>query len=111
VPETAYSTAASFGFYCWRAAGFLLTRWPLGAAVRAEKAVDEAPTETFFNSLKNERVHGTRYRTHREAVANLFEYIEVFYHRSRRHSSLGFASPTQFMQDWLSAQPTKDTAA
>jgi hypothetical protein len=65
---------------------------------------DNAPTESFFNSLKNERVHGTRYRTHREAVADLFEYIEVFYNRSRRHSSLGFISPTQFMQDcwWLS---------
>ena len=72
---------------------------------------DNAPTESFFNSLKNERVHGTRYRTHREAVADLFEYIEVFYNRSRRHSSLRFMSPTQFMQDWLAAQRTKDTAA
>jgi putative transposase len=34
---------------------------------------DNAPTESFFNSLKNERVHGTRYRTRREAVADLFE--------------------------------------
>lgn len=72
---------------------------------------DNAPTESFFNSLKNERVHGTRYRTHREAVADLFEYIEVFYNRSRRHSSLGFMSPTQFMQDWLVAQRTSDAAA
>lgn len=72
---------------------------------------DNAPTESFFNSLKNERVHGTRYRTHREAVADLFEYIEVFYNRSRRHSSLGFMSPTQFMQDWLEAQRTRDAAA
>jgi putative transposase len=58
---------------------------------------DNAPTESFFNSLKNERVHGTRYRAQREAVADLFEYIEVSYNRSRRHSSLGFMSPTQFM--------------
>ena len=72
---------------------------------------DNAPTESFLNSLKNERVHGTRYRTHREAMADLFEYIEVFYNRSRRHSSLGFMSPTQFMQDWLAAQRTKDAAA
>lgn len=40
---------------------------------------------------------------HREVAADLFEYIEVFYNRSRRHSSLGFMSPTQFMQDWLAA--------
>ncbi|CAE6860215.1 IS3 family transposase ISRso8 [Paraburkholderia nemoris] len=72
---------------------------------------DNAPTESFFNSLKNERVHATRYRTHQDAAADLFEYIEVFYNRSRRHSSLGFKSPTQFMQDWLAAQRTKDTAA
>ena len=37
-----------------------------------------APAESFFNSLKNERVHGTKYRTHREAMADLFEYIECF---------------------------------
>ncbi len=62
-------------------------------------------------SLTNERVHGTRYRTHRDAVTDLFEHIEVFYNRSRRHSSLGFMSPTQFVQVWLAAQRSKDTAA
>jgi putative transposase len=72
---------------------------------------DNAPTESFFNSLKNERVHATRYRTHQEAMADLFEYIEVFYNRSRRHSSLGFVSPVQFLQDWMKAQQTKDAAA
>ncbi|MPW11479.1 transposase, partial [Paraburkholderia sp. CNPSo 3155] len=72
---------------------------------------DNAPTESFFNSLKNERVHAARYRTHREAAADLFEYIEVFYNRSRRHSSLGFVSPAQFMRDWLVAQQATDVAA
>ena len=72
---------------------------------------DNAPTESFFNSLKNERVHATRYRTHQEAMADLFEYIEVFYNRSRRHSSLDFVSPVQFLQDWMKAQQTKDAAA
>ncbi len=70
-----------------------------------------APTESFFNSLKNERVHATRYRTHQEAKADLFEYVEVFYNRSRRHSSLGFVSPAQFLQDWIKARQTKDVAA
>ena len=72
---------------------------------------DNAPTESFFNSLKNERVHATRYRTHQDAKADLFEYIEVFYNRSRRHSSLGFVSPERFLQDWIKAQQTKDAAA
>ena len=49
---------------------------------------DNAPTESFFNSLKNERVHGTRYATQDEAIADLFAYIEPFYNRSRRHSTL-----------------------
>lgn len=72
---------------------------------------DNAPTESFFNSLKNERVHATRYRTHQDATSDLFEYIEVFYNRSRRHSSLGFVSPVQFLQDWFKAQQTKEAAA
>ena len=49
---------------------------------------DNAPTESFFNSLKNEQVHGIIYATRAEAQADLFEYIEVFYNRRRRHSTL-----------------------
>jgi putative transposase len=63
---------------------------------------DNAPTESFFNSLKNERVHGARYATRADAEADLFQYIEVFYNRRRRHSSLGYCSPTQFLTGWLS---------
>jgi transposase InsO family protein len=50
---------------------------------------DNAPTESFFNSLKNERVHGAAYATRADAQADLFEYVEVFYNRRRRHSTLG----------------------
>jgi len=63
---------------------------------------DNAPTESFFNSLKNERVHGTIYPTRADAQADLFEYIEVFYNRSRRHSTPGYSSPVQFLQNWIS---------
>lgn len=72
---------------------------------------DNAPTERFFNSLKNERVHATRYRTHQNAKADQFEYIEVFYNRSRSPSSLRFVSPARFLRDWIKAQQTKDSAA
>ena len=72
---------------------------------------DNAPTESFFNSLKNERVYGTRYATHDEARADLFDYIEVFYNRSRRHSTLGYQSPTQFLQHWITAQAERKLAA
>jgi transposase InsO family protein len=72
---------------------------------------DNAPTESFFNSLKNERVHGTRYETRADAQADLFQYIEVFYNRRRRHSWLGYRSPSQFLEDWLSKQPQQHKAA
>jgi putative transposase len=72
---------------------------------------DNAPTESFFNSLKNERVHGTRYATRAEAAADLFDYIEVFYNRSRRHSTLGYRSPVQFLQDWITHQHEQRIAA
>ena len=61
---------------------------------------DNAPTESFFNSLKNERIHGSRYRTRAEARADVFQYIEAFYNRSRRHSTLGQISPVEFMENW-----------
>jgi len=68
------------------------------------------PTESFFNRLKNERVRGTRYARRSEAQGDLFEYIEVFYNRRRRPCTLGYRSPTQFLEDWISKhgrQPPK----
>ena len=72
---------------------------------------DNAPAESFFNSLKNERVHGKRYTTREEAIADLFDYIEVFYNRSRRHSTLGYHSPVQFLRDWITNQHEQNLAA
>ncbi len=54
--------------------------------------------ESFFATLKKELVHHQRYATRSEARQSLFEYIETFYNRVRRHSSLGFLSPLQFEQ-------------
>jgi putative transposase len=61
---------------------------------------DNAPTESWFNSFKNERIHGVRYATHAEMKAASFEYIEVFYNRKRQHSTLGYRSPIQYLDDW-----------
>lgn len=72
---------------------------------------DNAPAESFFNSLKNERVFGRRYATRTAARADLFEYIEAFYNRSRRHSTLGYRSPVQFLQDWITKQHEQKMAA
>ncbi len=57
---------------------------------------DNAPMESFFASLKKELVHDEDYRTRAEARASVFEYIEVFYNRVRRHSALGYKSPAEY---------------
>jgi putative transposase len=90
----------------------LLARYGMTCSMsRKGNCWDNAPTESFFNSLKNERVHGQRYRTRNDAIADLFEYIEVFYNRSRRHSTLGSRSPVQFMHEWIVAQDQRERAA
>ncbi len=57
---------------------------------------DNAAVESFFASLKRERVNRARYRTRDQARADLFDYIEVFYNRKRRHSYVGYISPVDF---------------
>jgi len=57
---------------------------------RRGNCYDNAVTESFFGTLKTELVHHQRYATREAALQSLFEYIEVFYNRRRRHSSLGY---------------------
>jgi len=57
---------------------------------------DNAVVESFFSSLKQELVYTTAFDTRHQARAELFEYIEVFYNRKRRHSSLGYMSPRDY---------------
>lgn len=59
---------------------------------------DNAPAESFFASLKKELVHDEDYQTRAEAKASIFEFIEVFYNRQRRHSTLGYVSPAEYEQ-------------
>lgn len=82
-----------------------------GSMSRKGNCWDNAPTESWFNSFKNERVHGERFATRAEMKAEAFEYIEAFYNRKRRHSTLGYRSPTQFLQDWMSAQQQEKQVA
>ena len=57
---------------------------------------DNAVAESFFGSLKKERIKKRIYRTRELAVSDLADYIETFYNRTRRHSHLGGVSPEQF---------------
>ena len=55
-----------------------------------------ALAESFFGTLKAELVHGQRWPSRRVARLAIFEWIEVFYNRQRRHSALGYLSPARF---------------
>ena len=57
---------------------------------------DNACVESFFGTLKRERVYQRRYVTREEARQDIFEYMEVFYNRQRRHSTLGYDSPVEY---------------
>lgn len=63
---------------------------------RRGNCYDNAVAESFFSSLKNELVHHCSFKTRDEARTAIFEYIEVFYNRQRRHQSLDYVSPVDY---------------
>lgn len=56
---------------------------------------DNAPMESFFHTLKTEHVHHQQYQTRDQAKCDIFAYIEGFYNRTRRHSSIGYKTPIE----------------
>lgn len=72
---------------------------------------DNAPTESWFNSFKHERVFGERFSTREAMKATAFEYIEVFYNRRRLHSTLGYTSPVQYLKNWRATQSPENPVA
>jgi putative transposase len=62
---------------------------------------DNAPMESFWGTLKQELVHHRRYRTRKEAIQDITEYIEIFYNRQRRQAKLGFLSPAAYEQKYF----------
>ena len=57
---------------------------------------DNAVAESFFATLKKELIHRRSWPIKAELRTEVFDYIEAFYNRQRRHRSLGFLSPAQF---------------
>ena len=57
---------------------------------------DNACMESFFGSLKTEWLGNKKYKTREEAKSNIFNYIEMFYNRKRRHAALGYLSPAAY---------------
>jgi len=75
----------------------LLTRAGMVTSMsRKGNCYDNAPVESFFGTFKTELVFHQQYATRAEARLDIFEYIEVFYNRFRRHSALGYKSPVKY---------------
>jgi transposase InsO family protein len=72
---------------------------------------DNAPTESWFGSFKNERIHGESLVGQQMMRERVFEYIEVFYNRKRKHSALGYLSPTQYLSQWAEKAVAGELAA
>jgi len=68
----------------------------LGSMSRRGNCLDNAPVESFFSTLKTERVRRRRYRTRSETKRIFFSCIEVWYNQKRLHSALGYVSPVEF---------------
>lgn len=66
---------------------------------RSGNVWDNAAMESFFSSLKTERIGKKVYRTRAQAKADVFDYIECFYNPIRRHSTLGYLSPIDFERE------------
>ena len=63
---------------------------------RKGECLDNAVAESFFGTLKNELVYHEDYKTRSEARQSIFEYIEVFYNRKRRHAFLNYVTPVDY---------------
>ncbi len=63
---------------------------------RKANCYDNAMMESFWSTLKNELIYRRRFATRAEAQTAIFDYIEAFYNRTRRHSALGYKSPLAY---------------
>jgi len=85
--------------YCSYDYGRLIVQFGMKASMsRKGNCYDNAPMESFFGTLKQELVHHRRYRTRKEAIEEISEYIEIFYNRQRRQARLGYLSPAAYEQ-------------
>ena len=85
--------------YCSHEYRQILERLNLKASMsRKGNCYDNAPMESFWGTLKQELVHHRHYKTRREAIQDITEYIEMFYNRQRVQARLGFLSPAAYAQ-------------
>ena len=83
----------------------------LGSMGSVGDALDNAVAESFFATLQTELLNRAPWPTRQALKTAIFEYIEVFYNRRRRHSALGYLSPDDFERMWRLHREVPATAA
>jgi putative transposase len=87
--------------YCSHEYQSLLRQFGLEASMSERgNCFDNAPMESFWGILKQELVHHRHYRSRREAIEDITEYIEIFYNRQRLQARLGYLSPVAYAQKY-----------
>ena len=89
--------------YCSREYRNLLDEYGIKASMSGKgNCFDNAPMESFWGTLKQELIHHRHYRSRREAMEDITEYIEIFYNRQRLQARLGYLSPVAYAQKYYS---------
>ena len=70
--------------------------WEADRWARTIGDYNNSPMESFWSSMQNELLNRKKWKTRLELTNAIFDYIEVFYNRQRRHSSLDYVSPVEF---------------
>lgn len=79
----------------------MLSKFGLKASMSGTgNCFDNASMESFWGILKQEIVSHCHYRTRREAIEDITEYIEIFYNRQRRQAKLGYLSPVAYARKY-----------
>ncbi len=83
--------------YCSKKFWKMIKQFKMKASMsRKGNCYDNAPIESFWGTLKNELVYHRNYRTRKEAISDITEYIEIFYNRQRTQKKLGYLSPAAY---------------
>lgn len=91
--------------YCSLKYSNLLKKYKMKSSMsRKGNCYDNAPIESFWGTLKTELVNHRQYKTRREAINDITEYIEIFYNRQRIQKKLGYLSPVAFEQKLFKEQ-------
>jgi transposase InsO family protein len=87
--------------YCSHEYRNLLKHFGLAVSMSGKgKCYDNAPMESFWSILKQELIHHRHYFTRQEAMAEIREYIDIFYNRQRIQAGLGYLSPAAYIREY-----------